>query len=82
MNIEEKENSLLVKNIHSRVRSSFEEFGLVNAKLVVAVSGGSDSQTLLHVLNSIKDDLSLTLHGAHFNHGLRIPESDQRGDPW
>ena len=76
MNIEEKENSLLVKNIHSRVRSSFEEFGLVNAKLVVAVSGGSDSQTLLHVLNSIKDDLSLTLHGAHFNHGLRIPESD------
>ena len=59
MNIEEKENSLLVKNIHSRVRSSFEEFGLVNAKLVVAVSGGSDSQTLLHVLNSIKDDLSI-----------------------
>ena len=76
MNIEEKDNSSLVQKLHSRVKSTFEEFGLVSTKLIVGVSGGADSQTLLHILNSIKDELSLTLHGAHFNHGLRVPDSD------
>lgn len=76
MNIEEKDNSLLIQKLHTRVKSTFEEFGLVRTKVIVAVSGGADSQTLLHILNSIKDELSLTLHGAHFNHGLRVPDSD------
>ena len=76
MNIEEKDNSLLVQKLQTRVKATFEEFGLGRTKLIVAVSGGADSQTLLDILNSIKDELSLTLHGAHFNHGLRVPDSD------
>ena len=76
MEIEEKGTSHLVQKLQSHVKSKIDEFGLVGAKLIVAVSGGADSQTLLHVLDSIKDNLSLTLHGAHFNHGLRVPDSD------
>ena len=40
-------------------------------KLVVAVSGGPDSLALLHALLHLRAPLSLKLHGAHLNHGLR-----------
>ena len=63
--------SYLSENLHSRVKSAIEKSALVGSKLIVAVSGGADSQALLHVLDSIKDELSLTLHGVHINHGLR-----------
>jgi tRNA(Ile)-lysidine synthase len=45
-------------------------------KVVVAVSGGADSVCLLHILNNLKSRLDITLHVAHFNHGLRGRESD------
>lgn len=48
---------------------------LTGAKLVVAVSGGPDSVCLLHLLSSLKDELKLTLHVAHLDHGLRGAES-------
>lgn len=44
--------------------------------LVVGVSGGPDSLTLLHALRAISPDLSLNLHVAHLNHQLRGAESD------
>src|SRR5438094_544939 len=43
--------------------------------VVVAVSGGADSLTLLHVLLSLRDDLSLILNVATFDHQLRGEES-------
>ena len=39
--------------------------------VVVGVSGGPDSVTLIHLLNKIKYDLGAELHIAHFNHNLR-----------
>jgi len=45
--------------------------------LVVAVSGGPDSLTLLHLLHALAQRHSLRLHGAHLNHGLRGSESDE-----
>ncbi|MDZ4338728.1 MAG: tRNA lysidine(34) synthetase TilS [candidate division NC10 bacterium] len=39
--------------------------------VVVAVSGGADSVVLLHCLLRLRADWSLTLHVAHFDHGLR-----------
>lgn len=41
--------------------------------LIVAVSGGVDSLSLLHILNALREDgfLSFSLFVAHLNHGLR-----------
>ena len=44
--------------------------------VVVGVSGGPDSLCLLHVLHRLAPDLSLRLHVAHLNHGLRGAEAD------
>jgi len=46
-------------------------------KLVVAVSGGPDSMALLHALHSLRQELRLTLHGAHLDHQLRGEASQQ-----
>lgn len=39
--------------------------------IVVAVSGGTDSLALLHLLYRLKDTLKIDIHIATFNHGLR-----------
>jgi tRNA(Ile)-lysidine synthase len=39
--------------------------------IVVGVSGGVDSQVLLHALTTLRKDLHLNLHVATFDHGLR-----------
>jgi tRNA(Ile)-lysidine synthase len=46
-------------------------------KVVVAVSGGPDSVTLLHILYLLKDELDISLHIAHLNHMLRGEESEE-----
>src|SRR3989304_3812799 len=43
----------------------------------VAVSGGVDSTVLLHLLNLLRDSLSLTLIVCHLNHNLRGKESER-----
>ncbi len=43
--------------------------------VLVALSGGADSMALLNVLYSLKDEYSLTLCAAHFNHGIRGEEA-------
>ena len=50
---------------------------LVGKKVVVACSGGKDSIALLSCLCGLREELSLTLFAAHFNHGLRGEESDR-----
>ena len=44
--------------------------------MVLGVSGGPDSLSLLHALHRLSPDLGLSLHVAHFNHGLRAQASD------
>ena len=39
--------------------------------MVVAVSGGSDSLVLLHILLALQDRLECKLHAATLDHGLR-----------
>jgi len=45
--------------------------------VLVAVSGGPDSITLLHALKTLADELQISLHAAHLNHGIRGKESDE-----
>ncbi len=53
-----------------------------NDLLIVAVSGGADSLSLLHVLNEIKlhGTVAFSLHVAHLNHGLRGKKAREDAD--
>ncbi len=44
-------------------------------RIIVALSGGADSVSLLHSLISLKEILSLEIMAAHLNHNLRGEES-------
>lgn len=44
-------------------------------KVVVAVSGGSDSVALLHILAQLSAEVGISLVVAHVNHGLRPAEA-------
>ncbi len=61
-----------------QVRATITEHNLFarGDKVVVAVSGGPDSLTLLHVLRALRPELQLDLFVAHLNHKLRGSESD------
>lgn len=45
-------------------------------EVVAAVSGGSDSMAMLHILNSVKDEIGFSLSAIHVNHGIRGDEAD------
>ena len=45
-------------------------------RVICAVSGGADSMALLGCLCLLREELSLTVEAAHFNHRLRGAESD------
>ncbi|HEX7474430.1 MAG TPA: tRNA lysidine(34) synthetase TilS [Dehalococcoidales bacterium] len=44
--------------------------------VLVAVSGGPDSVCLLHILQALQNELQITLHVAHMDHGLRGAEAE------
>ena len=61
-----------VKSLNGVIENALERAGLTRgATVVVAVSGGPDSLTLLHCLDSAARDGGIRLHGAHLDHGLR-----------
>ncbi|MBO5556936.1 MAG: tRNA(Ile)-lysidine synthetase, partial [Oscillospiraceae bacterium] len=45
------------------------------SRVLCAVSGGSDSMCLLHLLWSLRETLGISLVAAHYEHGLRGGES-------
>ncbi|MCS7236679.1 MAG: tRNA lysidine(34) synthetase TilS [Thermoguttaceae bacterium] len=60
-----------------RIRHSLATLGWDRGSTVVAVSGGGDSIGLLLAMNTICRSTNSPLWAAHFNHGLRGPESDE-----
>jgi tRNA(Ile)-lysidine synthase len=62
-----------------KVNKTIEKYNLLEKgeRVVVALSGGPDSTALLVVIAQIAQELDLSLIIAHFNHGLRGPESDE-----
>ncbi len=62
-----------------KVKSTVEKYNMFpkGAKVVVALSGGSDSMALLNTLNSMRDEYSIELSAAHVNHCLRGADADR-----
>ena len=63
----------------SRVLKTVEKFHLVpsGSKVVVALSGGPDSVSLLHVLLRAREFLKVEVCAVHLNHMLRGEESER-----
>lgn len=45
--------------------------------IVVGVSGGADSVSLLKVIQDLSIKLELSVHAAHYNHGIRGESADR-----
>lgn len=56
-----------------RVKRTIERFGMIREgeKVLVAVSGGKDSVSLLHVLNDLKKEMKFELLGTTIDLGIR-----------
>jgi tRNA(Ile)-lysidine synthase len=65
---------LIEKVLHTITANNMIDLG---DKVIVAVSGGPDSLSLLHILHKLKEDFNLTIYAAHVNHCLRGEESDK-----
>ena len=65
-----------------QVRSWCEKNGLLprGGTLLAAVSGGTDSMCLLHVLRELAPEYGFALAAAHYHHGLRGAEADRDAD--
>lgn len=71
--------SLTVKD---KVLSALKEYSMLDntEKIVVGFSGGADSLCLLHLLNTLKTELNVTVIAAHINHGIRGAEALRDAD--
>lgn len=60
-------------NLLKEIENTIKSHNLVSEKdkILVALSGGSDSVFLLRVLNDLKQRLGFSLFAAHLNHSLR-----------
>ncbi|SMO55080.1 tRNA(Ile)-lysidine synthase [Balnearium lithotrophicum] len=68
-----------MENLRDKVLKTIDKFSLIHkgSKVLVALSGGPDSVTLLHLLNQLKDRLSVEVAAVHVNHMLRGEESER-----
>lgn len=62
-----------------KVLETIEKYSMLQKgdKVIVAVSGGPDSMSLLHILFTIKEKFGITICAAHINHCLRGEEADR-----
>ena len=65
--------------MRDKVLSFIREHDLLHKgdSVIVALSGGADSVSLLHVLLSIRELYDLNISAAHFNHMIRGEEADR-----
>lgn len=68
--------------VKDKVLTALKEYSMLEntEKIIVGFSGGADSLCLLHVLNSLKDSLGVSVSAAHVNHGIRGEEAKRDAD--
>ncbi len=61
----------------NKIKSTVSKHGLIEMgdKIIVALSGGADSVSLLHVLLKLRDEMNLKIYAAHINHNIRGDEA-------
>ena len=64
--------------LEKEVLSTIKKYNMIKEgdKVVIGVSGGPDSITLLNVLNKFKEKLNIKIYVAHINHSIR-KEADE-----
>lgn len=65
----------------NKVIKTIEKHGLITPgdRVLLALSGGSDSISLLHILNDLRDKFDFELFACHLNHSIRTEaDSDER----
>lgn len=65
---------LEVSNVlEKKVLKTIELYNMIENgdKIVIGVSGGPDSMTLLNILNNLKEKLNIKIYVAHINHMIR-----------
>ncbi len=69
----------VVSEVDRTVALSLRRAGLARngSTLVVGVSGGADSSTLLYSLNHLRQSCGISLHVAHLNHDFRGEEANE-----
>jgi len=55
----------------NKIKNFIEKHGLNNKTVIVGFSGGYDSMCLLDILSKIKEEYSLDIIAAHYNHNWR-----------
>ena len=72
------QNNLELKEIEKKVLDTIKKFNMITSgdKVVIGVSGGPDSITLLNILNKFKEYLNINIFVAHINHKIRV-EADE-----
>jgi len=65
--------------VKEKVRKTISRFSLIpeNSKVLVALSGGPDSVSLLSLLLELKEELGIEVAACHINHGLRGEEAER-----
>lgn len=65
------------KKVRETVRAAIREHAMTKKgdHVLVGVSGGADSVCLLHVMNALKEEFSLTLTAVHIDHKIRGAEA-------
>ena len=64
--------------LEEKVLATIKKYDMIqnDDKIVIGVSGGPDSMTLLNILNNIKEKWNIKLYVAHINHMMR-KEADE-----
>lgn len=65
--------------MNNLVLTAIEKYNMISTgdRVVVALSGGADSVSLLDALCSLKEKYNLTIYAAHLNHNLRGEEAER-----
>ena len=67
----------MYKDTLQKVKRFMTETGMLQncSEIILGVSGGPDSMTMLHILNELRDEFGYRLRVVHVNHGIRGKEA-------